>query len=74
LANKVMAASGRQRFAQIQGRDPAAVEAPRWRPFQLAFLLNPADPYMTLVGYFGSLRELGGSRCQAGVDGTTPKA
>ena len=23
---------------------------------------NPADPYMTLVGYFGSLRELGGSR------------
>ena len=22
----------------------------------------PADPYMTLVGYFGSLRELGGSR------------
>jgi hypothetical protein len=25
-------------------------------------LKNPADPYMTLVGYFGSLRELGGSR------------
>lgn len=24
--------------------------------------LNPADPYMTLLGYFGSLRELGGSR------------
>lgn len=23
---------------------------------------NPADPYMTLVGYFSSLRELGGSR------------
>lgn len=23
---------------------------------------NPADPYMTLMGYFGSLRELGGSR------------
>ena len=23
---------------------------------------NPADPYMTLLGYFGSLRELGGSR------------
>jgi hypothetical protein len=23
---------------------------------------NPADPYMTLVGYFGSLRELGGTR------------
>ncbi|MCK5804108.1 MAG: helicase, partial [Lentisphaeria bacterium] len=24
--------------------------------------VNPADPYMTLLGYFGSLRELGGSR------------
>lgn len=24
--------------------------------------INPADPYMTLVGYFNSLRELGGSR------------
>lgn len=23
---------------------------------------NPADPYMTLLGYFGALRELGGSR------------
>jgi hypothetical protein len=23
---------------------------------------NPADPYMTLLGYFNSLRELGGSR------------
>jgi hypothetical protein len=27
-----------------------------------ANLANPADPYMTLVGYFNSLRELGGSR------------
>lgn len=25
-------------------------------------LSNPADPYMTLLGYFNSLRELGGSR------------
>src|SRR5437016_6303493 len=24
--------------------------------------LNPADPYMTLIGYFNSLRELGGAR------------
>ena len=24
--------------------------------------LNPADPYMTMLGYFNSLRELGGSR------------
>jgi hypothetical protein len=23
---------------------------------------NPADPYLTLLGYFNSLRELGGSR------------
>ena len=23
---------------------------------------NPADPYMTIVGYFNSLRELGGAR------------
>jgi hypothetical protein len=23
---------------------------------------NPADPYMTVVGYFNSLRELGGAR------------
>ncbi len=23
---------------------------------------NPADPYMTLLGYFNSLRELGGAR------------
>src|SRR5208282_6530914 len=25
-------------------------------------LNNPADPYMTLLGYFNSLRELGGTR------------
>jgi len=24
--------------------------------------VNPADPYMTLLGYFNSLRELGGAR------------
>ena len=23
---------------------------------------NPADPYMTMLGYFSSLRELGGTR------------
>jgi hypothetical protein len=27
-----------------------------------ADFVNPADPYMTLLGYFNSLRELGGSR------------
>jgi hypothetical protein len=93
-ANKVMAVAARRRFGTMRGLDPAAVDAPAWRPLQLAFLLmnlkgivepahpdrevvdllffptsggkrnkdNPADPYMTLLGYFNSLRELGGSR------------
>lgn len=39
LANRVMAISGRQRVAQLLHTTPAAVAAPRWRPFQLAFLL-----------------------------------
>ena len=32
------------------------------RPAARRTATNPADPYMTLVGYFNSLRELGGSR------------
>lgn len=39
LANKVMAIAARQRFGVIEGIAPAEVEAPAWRPFQLAFLL-----------------------------------
>jgi len=39
LANRVMAVAGRRRVAQLQGVPPDQVAAPRWRPFQLAFLL-----------------------------------
>jgi hypothetical protein len=38
-ANKVMAIAARRRFGTIQGKDPASVAPPTWRPFQLAFLL-----------------------------------
>ena len=39
MANRVMARAARRRFGPMQGKDEAAVEAPTWRPFQLAFLL-----------------------------------
>jgi hypothetical protein len=39
IANKVMAVAARRRFGAMRGQDPAAVEAPAWRPFQLAFIL-----------------------------------
>ncbi len=38
-ANRAMARAARQRFAIQQGIKPHEVEAPAWRPFQLAFLL-----------------------------------
>jgi hypothetical protein len=38
MANRAMARAARQRLGVIQGKDPATVH-PRWRPFQLAFLL-----------------------------------
>lgn len=39
IANRAMSAAARQRFGVIQGKDPADVDPPAWRPFQLAFLL-----------------------------------
>ena len=39
LANRVMAQAGRRRAGTLQGKDPATVDPPTWRPFQLAFLL-----------------------------------
>jgi hypothetical protein len=38
-ANKVMALAARRRFGVMKGRKPEDVDAPSWRPFQLAFLL-----------------------------------
>ncbi len=45
-AGLAVLSAGQTAWAQAGGRSPA----------------NPADPYMTLLGYFNSLRELGGSR------------
>lgn len=39
IANRTMAAAARRRQAQIEAKRPADVASPRWRPFQLAFLL-----------------------------------
>ena len=39
LANRVMATAARRRFGSMQGKDPASVTAPTWRPFQLAFFM-----------------------------------
>jgi helicase-like protein len=39
LANRTMAKAARQREAVQRQTDPAAVAAPQWRPFQLAFFL-----------------------------------
>jgi hypothetical protein len=57
-----------------QGRNPKVVMRKVWLPLMAAAeqayrdagghksAANPADPYMTIVGYFNSLRELGGAR------------
>ncbi len=39
IANRAMAMQARQRAAQTRNVKPESVDAPRWRPFQLAFLL-----------------------------------
>ena len=39
IANRAMAASGRQRRAIESGQNPSQVSAPTWRPFQLAYIL-----------------------------------
>jgi hypothetical protein len=38
ITNRVMAQAARRRLGVMQGHDPAAIQ-PKWRPFQLAFLL-----------------------------------
>lgn len=39
IANRAMARAARQRFAVQQGKEPKDVDPPKWRVFQLAFLL-----------------------------------
>lgn len=39
FANRAMALAARRRESQIRRCEPQALEAPRWRPFQLAFML-----------------------------------
>jgi hypothetical protein len=39
MANRAMAAAARQRTGHIAGVPPDKVDPPRWRPFQLAFVL-----------------------------------
>jgi hypothetical protein len=39
IANRAIARAGRRRSSQQQSTTPEAVKPPRWRPFQLAFVL-----------------------------------
>lgn len=51
IANRSMAAAARRREAIRLGTDPASVQEPMWRPFQLAFIL------MTLGGIADPLHD-----------------
>jgi len=44
IANGAMAVAARRRMGAMSGRDPGSISEPKWRPFQLAFIL------MNLVG------------------------
>ena len=39
IANRAMAAAARRRQGLAEGRPPDQVDAPAWRPFQLAYIL-----------------------------------
>lgn len=39
IANRAMARAARRRFGPMRGKEESAVDGPRWRPFQLAFVL-----------------------------------